>query len=322
MKKLIYTAVYFILFFHIGVAQTTNERALIISVGGARAAWGAGFAKAMYESGRDYRLYGGTSAGALIMGPIALKKFDQLETLFQHITNRDVYNVNPLTKKGNFKFFKNIWRGLIGRNSLGETKKLRLLLEQMISEKEYQALKSLKTELFCITTNFGQQREVVKCSENESYSDMLDWIWASSTVPVIMKPLEKEGQIWVDGGLVDNTPIDHAFQRGVRHIDVICLYPEKQLAMKKKLTLSNISMQLLHTMITSNEMQSSQIAQLLAKIEGNVQVHYYYMPQSDAAYLSNLFSFDHNVLAGGFDRGCQAFKKHPFLHQVFKSKQH
>ena len=111
---------------------------------------------------------------------------------------------------------------------------MRLLLEQMISEKEYQALKSLKTELFCITTNFGQQREVVKSSENESYSDMLDWIWASSTVPVIMKPLEKEGQIWVDGGLVDNTPVDHAFQRGVRHIYVICLYPEKPLAMKKK----------------------------------------------------------------------------------------
>ena len=68
---------------------------------------------------------------------------------------------------------------------------------------------------------------MVKSSENESYSDMLDWIWASP-VPIIMKPLEKDnGQIWVDGGLVDNTPVDNAFQRGVRHIDVICLYLQK-----------------------------------------------------------------------------------------------
>lgn len=251
-----------------------------------------------------------------------MKKFDQLETLFQHITNDDVYNVNPLTKKGNLKKLNILWKSLNSVCSLGETKNLRELLEQMLTKEEYQMLKHSNKELFCVTTNFEKQKDVVKSTEKENYSDMLDWIWASASVPILMKPIEKNGQTWVDGGLIDNSPVDHAFQRGIRYIDVICLYPEQPRPFKKKYTLGNISSQLLHTMFNSNHLHSVQAAQLMAKFKGDFQIHYFYMSISDAEYLSNLYSFDHKILADGFNRGYQAFKKHPFPHQVFKNKLH
>ena len=50
--------------------KNDTKRTLIISGGGARGSWGAGFAKGLVESGKEYECVGGTSAGALIMSSV------------------------------------------------------------------------------------------------------------------------------------------------------------------------------------------------------------------------------------------------------------
>jgi hypothetical protein len=57
-------------------AGVETHRALIISGGGSRVSWGAGFAKALLASGKSYKMVGGSSAGALIISSVILNQFD------------------------------------------------------------------------------------------------------------------------------------------------------------------------------------------------------------------------------------------------------
>jgi NTE family protein len=115
--------------------KNNTKRTLIISGGGTRGSWGAGFAKGLAESGKEYEIVGGTSAGALIMSSVILNQFEELETLFNTINNKDVYNVNPIRSNGEIRVFKSILRTLFGYPSIGESKNLRKLIEKVFTEK-------------------------------------------------------------------------------------------------------------------------------------------------------------------------------------------
>jgi predicted acylesterase/phospholipase RssA len=73
-----------IIVMNLSYSQEKNDikSTLIISGGGTRGSWGAGFAKGLVESHKEYEIVGGTSAGALIMSSVILKQFEELETFF------------------------------------------------------------------------------------------------------------------------------------------------------------------------------------------------------------------------------------------------
>ncbi len=172
--------------------KNNMESTLIISGGGNRGSWGAGFSKGLVESGKEYQIVGGTSAGALITSSVILNQFKKLETLFNRINNRDVYNFNPFRSNGGIRVFKSLLRILFGYPSIGESKNLRKLIEEIFTEEDYKTILKQQKTVFCVTTSLNTSKRSIKSTNLSSYTDMLDWIWASASVPILTKPVKKE----------------------------------------------------------------------------------------------------------------------------------
>ena len=300
-------------------SQEKNDikRTLIISGGGARGSWGAGFAKGLVESGKEYECVGGTSAGALIMSSVILNQFESLEMLFNTITNKDVYNVNPIRSNGKIRVFKSILRALFGYSSIGESKNLRKLIEKTFTEKDYKNILQQKKTLFCVTTNLNTSKKFIKSTNSSSYTDMLDWIWASASVPVLMKPVQKDGQSWADGGLTDNVPIEGALVNSSKIIDVIVLFPQEPTLWESSKKLTNIAGRTFNIILNTSSKDDIIIGELLAELAEGTELNIYYMPEEDANFLSNIFSFDNKFLSKGFSRGYKSYKNTTMLKRTY-----
>lgn len=304
---------------NISYSQEKNEqkRTLIISGGGTRGSWGAGFAKGLAESGKEYETVGGASAGSLIMSSVILNQFEELETLFNTIKNKDVYNVNPINSNGKIRVFKSFVRTFFGYPSIGESKNLRKLIEKIFTEEDYKNILQQKKTLFCITTNLNTSKRFIKSTNTSSYTDMLDWIWASASVPILMKPVQKAGDSWVDGGLTDNVPIDGAIIKGAKIIDVIALFPEEPTAWESSKKLTDIAGRAFHILLNTSFRDRIIIGELLSELEEGTELNIYYMPNEDANFLSNLYSFESKYLAEGFRRGYASFKNKTMLKRTY-----
>lgn len=297
--------------------DTNIKKALVISGGGTRGSWAAGFSKGLAEAGNKYQVVGGTSAGALIMSSVILEQFGELDSLFNSISNKDVYNVNPIRRNGNIKIGKSILRTILGHPSIGETKNLRKLIEKIFTQKDYENIIKQKKEVFCITTSLNSSKISLKSSRSSSYEDLLDWIWASASVPVLMSPVKKDGESWVDGGLLDNVPIDGALLEGVKDIDVIALFTEKPAIWESSEKLVDISGRTLNILINSTFRDNITIGKLLSELEGGIKLNIYYMPIEDAQFLSNLYSFNSETLSEGYRKGYDAFKNKTIQKRTF-----
>ena len=299
------------------INDNIDDSALVISGGGTRGSWAAGFAKALSESGKKYKIVGGTSAGALIMSSVILEQFDKLDSLFSTITNRDVYNVNPIRKNGDIRILKSFFRTLAGKASIGETKNLRKLIEEIFTLNDFRRIQELHKILFCITTNLNTSKTSLKSIQSSSYADFLDWIWASASVPVLSTPVIKEGQSWADGGLLNNVPIDGALFKGATTIDVIALFTEEPMPWETSKKVKKISGRTLEILINSTFRNNITIGKLLSEIKEGVMLNIYYMPEKDAKFLSNLYSFESEILSEGFRRGYNAFHSEKMKKKTF-----
>jgi NTE family protein len=62
---------------------------------------------------------------------------------------------------------------------------------------------------------------------DQTSDDILDWVLASASYPVMFSPVKIGGKLWTDGGLREITPLGEAIRRGATEIDVIVTAPEK-----------------------------------------------------------------------------------------------
>jgi NTE family protein len=61
----------------------------------------------------------------------------------------------------------------------------------------------------------------------EKDADIADWVIASASFPVFLRPVEIGGRLWSDGGLRNVTPLGEAIRLGADEIDVVmCTNPD------------------------------------------------------------------------------------------------
>lgn len=204
----------------------TAQRVLVISGGGARGAWGGGVAQGLCQlDGRTYEGVIGTSTGSLLMPLVALKDFERLKTAYTTTRQKDIFSRNPFKKNGELKQFCAFLRIIFGSKNLGESKRLRKRLDRFFTAEEFQKLRADSLTIMATVVSLTENKVETKSSDDQAYSDMLDWIWASANQPVFMSTLKKEGEQWVDGGLKDNVALDAAIEYALKHnidsVDVI-----------------------------------------------------------------------------------------------------
>ncbi|MBQ8308295.1 MAG: patatin-like phospholipase family protein [Clostridia bacterium] len=85
-----------------------------------------------------------------------------------------------------------------GRGGLFDTKKIRKLLEKYFGDPDFS---DLKIPFRCVAVDMITQK-VVEFSEGK----VLDGVVASSSIPAVFRPTEKDGMRLIDGGILERVP--------------------------------------------------------------------------------------------------------------------
>jgi predicted acylesterase/phospholipase RssA len=220
-----------------------GERLLVVGGGGARGAWGGGFAHSLRKKfNQPYRYVFGTSTGSLMAPLIVLDDFDTLKTAYTSVTQSDIFNVNPFNDNGQLKGLNAALRFLLHKDTFGESKNLLTLIGKFLTPERYAELvtKMPEVQFTVCSVNFTTgEVQYVSSGGTTSYKDVCSWIWASANEPLFMtfvgKPYITEGE-HVDGGVRANVPVvkamSYAMQHGIDDIDIIVNKPRDPIVNK------------------------------------------------------------------------------------------
>jgi len=203
------------------------KRSLVVSGGGAMGAWGGGLLQYLIEEkGYDWDSYYGTSTGSLLITLIALQETQKLKDKYTSVTNKDIFSVNPFTKKGKINYFNLIWRTIRKKNSLGEAAGLEKIIREMFTEKEFNMLVNMNRPLYPCATDFYSKSPKYVCNLEVDYDTYVKFTLASASVPVAMDYVDVSGFLLLDGGVTQHIPIQKAIDDGADEIDIIVFRPE------------------------------------------------------------------------------------------------
>lgn len=258
-----------------------QPKALVISGGGARGAWGVGVAKALsIAKSNEYQCLVGTSTGSLMGSLVLTKEFEKLEEAYTSVTQKSIFNVNPFTKKGGINALVAGWRILRKKETFGESKPLREnLIPKFLTKATFDKIQQEGREFVATVTSLTNNEVAYKSTKEVGYEDMLDWIWASANQPVYMSNLCKDGEIWADGGVKDYLPISQAINLGAKHVDIIVHNTEELLSKNWQQNGEPLKLLLRVINVLTVDVAEDNISEgkLIVDIEEDITLSFYYM---------------------------------------------
>ena len=168
---------------------------LVLSGGGARGFAHLGVVRALREAGKPIDYIGGTSIGAIVGAGIAAD-WPHEETVDK--LRRAFVAGKPL--KDYTLPFVSMTRG----------NRVSRLLSREFGELD---IRDLPIKFFSVATNLTQGHERV-CREGPLWM----WLRASSAIPGVLPPLLRDGEVFVDGAVLDNFPVEPMRRQGVTDI--------------------------------------------------------------------------------------------------------
>ncbi|MBI5572994.1 MAG: patatin-like phospholipase family protein [Elusimicrobia bacterium] len=184
--------------------------ALVLGGGGARGLTHIGVLKALEEKKIPIDIIVGTSIGALVGGLYASgMKIEDLEKMGQGIGWNKISNLSSV------KLFT-----LITAESLLSTEKLEKYLKKYIGAQKFD---ELKIPFACVACDIKTGERIVFKDGEAAFA-----MRVSATIPGVFNPVEYRHRLLVDGGIVDNLPVDIA---KVMDADfIIAVYPQADIS--------------------------------------------------------------------------------------------
>ncbi|MBI39579.1 MAG: alpha/beta hydrolase [Leptospiraceae bacterium] len=194
------------------VQQKKRHRALILSGGGARGAYQVGVWKFLQEIGWNPDLICGTSVGAVNASAIGCGlNLQELVHLWKTIERGRIYRIS-------------LWKQIVhfftrrGFSPLMDTEPLKnLILDRM----DLRTLRKSDREIIITAVNIIKSR--LKFFNNQVID--IEHVMASSAIPILFPWQYIDGEPYWDGGVMANTPILPALERGAREVIVVLLSP-------------------------------------------------------------------------------------------------
>lgn len=161
-----------------------NEKlGIVLSGGGIRGVAHIGLLKALRQNGIEPQVISGASAGALV-GALYAKGYSEEEML-------DFFRNTPLFA---FSYYSARKPGLLDSDCY------RAFFETYFPEDRFEALHK---QLYVATTDIVNAQPLY-FSSGELISPLL----ASAALPPVFTPVEIEGQLYADGGIMNNLPVE------------------------------------------------------------------------------------------------------------------
>jgi NTE family protein len=196
------------------------KRALVLSGGGVKGAYQAGaLQKWIKEDGHDYDIFCGTSVGAInssFLCQFAHGQTEQAADGLRAFWGRvDADNVKH-------QWFPFREASALWKSSVYDSRPLQAWVKRELREADIRAS--------------GKKLRIVACSwdsgaayvATEKERLIAQWVLASASYPILLAPIEIDGEVWSDGGMRVVTPLGEAIRAGATHVDVImCSNPTK-----------------------------------------------------------------------------------------------
>jgi len=179
--------------------------AFVLSGGASLGAIQVGMAAALFDHGIRPDMIVGSSVGAVNGAWLAAERpISGLTELWRSMRARDIFPLYPLAG----------WRGFSGRSAnLVSNSGLRRLLKRNIT---FAALEDFPIPLSVIVTEVSTGAEV-----RLRHGPAIEAILASAAIPGIFPPVVIDGRTFLDGGIVNNTPITQAIEAGATDVWVL-----------------------------------------------------------------------------------------------------
>ncbi len=176
---------------------------LALGAGGARGIAHIGFLQALEEEGLKPDYIAGTSMGSIVGAAYAMGiSLHELKLVAKSLRLLDV--VSRSKQKG----------GMFG------TQKVRALLEKHIGDKQFS---DTKIPFRCVAVDMIKQ-ETVEFSEGS----LLDAVIASSSIPGVFPPFEKDGKRLIDGVVLERVPAMRVKEMGADFVVAVDVLGWKQ----------------------------------------------------------------------------------------------
>lgn len=277
-------------------------KALVISGGGSKGAYGGGIADYLIRGKKqDYDIFVGTSAGSLLVPLLAAGEVERLKRTFTNVTQKDVFKRNPFiikkqgkifsTKINHFNSAKMFFKK---KKTFGDSSNLRKMIERTFRKEDFNKVRSGKKEVIVTVCNLTAHQTEYKSIHDCSYDDFCDWMWISSNFVPFMSLVVKSGHEYADGGFGDYLPIHPAIDLGAKEVDAIFLRPEQLNINSMRATDPfDVLLRAFEFMLYKIGKDDIVISQLAAG-KKNVQINLYHAPR---VLTENAFVFDAKVMS-------------------------
>lgn len=220
------TTIIFIFIGVFGIAQTTTNEAppkvgLVLSGGGAKGLAHIGALKVIEEAGIKVDYIGGTSMGAIV-GALYASGYSakELDSIFRSTNFTDLIQDHVPRSAKNFyekedseryaltlpftDFKVSFPQAISGGQNI-----YNMLVQLLFHVKDVQDFKKLPIPFLCVATNVETGEQVLL-----DHGYLPEAIVASGTFPSLFEPSEIDGDVLIDGGVVNNYPIDQVRAMG------------------------------------------------------------------------------------------------------------
>ena len=261
-------------------------KALVISGGGSKGAFGGGVAQYLMDvEKREYDILVGTSTGSLMIPQLALNQISKLHHIYTNVNQRSIFSLNPFVvrkKEGreyvSINFLTTILQFLKKKRTFGESRALRRTIKKNFTAEEFKSIKRQQKDVVVTVSNLSKNRIEYKSIKDFTYEEFCDWIWISCNYIPFMSLVKKDGFEYGDGGLGCVVPIREAIRRGATEIDAIILESEN-MEHNKVLGKNPFSLMLSIYGFVLDQIEYHDISEgVLAAKHNGVQLNLYYTP--------------------------------------------
>ena len=207
------------------VIDLTKEYGLVLDGGGARGAYQIGAWKALVEAGVKINAVSGTSVGALNGALICMGDVQKAEKIWSNMTFSNVMDVDDewmerlFNKENSWKEIISEFRKILSERGVDITP-LRNLIHENVDEKK---IRECGVELCLLTFSVSQMKEM-DLSIHDIPSGLLEDFLLASAYLFGFKQEKLHGQTYVDGGIINNFPLNSLLERGYKDIIQIRIY--------------------------------------------------------------------------------------------------
>lgn len=208
------------------VIDLDKEYGIVLEGGGAKGAYQIGAWKALREAGVKIKGIAGTSVGALNGALMCMGDLELAEKVWSNLTYSQVMDVEDEKMQQLLEREMPFWEAVsnvferMGEGGLDVTPLKDLLLEVVDEEK----IKASPIELYIKTFSVDQFKELDIDLKTVEPGQMKDFLLASAYIFPLFKNEKLHGKTYIDGGAINNVPLDSLVDRGYEDIIMIRIF--------------------------------------------------------------------------------------------------